>query len=65
LLYLANRTRPNIAFVTSYLSQYNNKPEKRHWLLVKKVLRYLSGTKDKILFYSNKCGSLKTYADAS
>ncbi|GBN23739.1 Retrovirus-related Pol polyprotein from transposon TNT 1-94, partial [Araneus ventricosus] len=39
LLYLANRTRPDISFVTCYLSQFNHKPEKRHYILAKRVLR--------------------------
>lgn len=33
----------------SYLSQYNQEPDKRHWLLAKRILRYLRGTKNKIL----------------
>jgi len=51
LLYLANRIRPDITFVTSYLSQYNYCPEKRHYMLGKRVLRYLNGTKNKCLYY--------------
>ena len=35
LLYLSNRTRPDVSFVTTYLSQFNHKPEKRHYLLAK------------------------------
>jgi hypothetical protein len=65
LLYLANRTRPDIAFVTTYLSQFNHKPEKRHYLLAKRVLRYLKGTKDKKLFYNNEFGFLNCSSDAS
>ncbi|XP_076620060.1 uncharacterized protein LOC143341213 [Colletes latitarsis] len=65
LLYLSSRTRPDIAFVVSYLSQYNSRLEKRHLVLVKKVLRYLCGTKDKPLFYGTTHGVLKGYADAS
>lgn len=65
LLYLANRTRPDIAYVTSYLSQYNQYPEKRHYIIVKRVLRYLSGTIDKRLSYDREFGTLKAYSDAS
>ncbi|GFV26957.1 retrovirus-related Pol polyprotein from transposon TNT 1-94 [Trichonephila clavipes] len=50
LLYLANRTRPDISFVISYLSQFNHNPEKRHYNLAKRVLRYLMGSKDKNCF---------------
>jgi len=64
-LYLANRTRPDVVFVTSYLSQFNNRPEKRHIKLAKQ-LRYLQDGKDqkKKLFYTNELGTLKTYADS-
>nr|XP_042910227.1 uncharacterized protein LOC107448150 [Parasteatoda tepidariorum] len=65
LLYLSNRTRPDLAFVMSYLSQFNHKPEKRHFNLAKRVLKYLNGTKDKKLFFSNKSGLLNAHADAS
>ncbi|GBN74197.1 Retrovirus-related Pol polyprotein from transposon TNT 1-94 [Araneus ventricosus] len=65
LLYLANRTRPDISFVTCYLSQFNHKPEKRHYILAKRVLRYLMGTKDKKLFYDNNFGFVNASSDAS
>ncbi|GFW31214.1 retrovirus-related Pol polyprotein from transposon TNT 1-94 [Trichonephila clavipes] len=42
-LYLANRTRPDISFVTSYLSQLNHNPEKRHYNLAERMLRYWVG----------------------
>ncbi|GFV14364.1 retrovirus-related Pol polyprotein from transposon TNT 1-94 [Trichonephila clavipes] len=65
LLYLANRTRPDISFVISYLSQFNHNPEKRHYNLAKRVLRYLMGSKDKKLFYENEFGILNASSDAS
>ncbi|GFU47770.1 transposable element Tcb1 transposase [Trichonephila clavipes] len=65
LLYLANRTRPDISFVMSYLSQFNHNPEKRHYNLAKRVLRYLMGSKDKKLLYENEFGILNASSDAS
>ncbi|GFW97755.1 retrovirus-related Pol polyprotein from transposon TNT 1-94 [Trichonephila clavipes] len=65
LLYLANRTRPDISFVMSYLSQFNHNPEKRHYNLAKRVLRYLMGSKDKKLFYENEFSILNASSDAS
>ncbi|GFU91811.1 retrovirus-related Pol polyprotein from transposon RE2 [Trichonephila clavipes] len=65
LLYLDNRTQPDISFVMSYLSQFNHNPEKRHYNLAKRVLRYLMGSKDKKLFYENEFGILNASSDAS
>ncbi|GFS66554.1 retrovirus-related Pol polyprotein from transposon TNT 1-94 [Trichonephila clavipes] len=61
----SNRTRPDISFVISYLSQFNHNPEKRHYNLAKRVLRYLMGSKDKKLFYENVFGILNASSDAS
>lgn len=65
LLYLANRTRPDLAFVTSYLSQYNHCPLKVHYKMCKRILRYLNNTKNKRLYYNRDPGTLKAYSDAS
>ncbi|GBO42831.1 Retrovirus-related Pol polyprotein from transposon RE2 [Araneus ventricosus] len=65
LLYLANRTRPDISFAVTYLSQFCQKPEQKHFKLAKKILRYLKGTKEKTLVYSNKFGCISASSDAS
>lgn len=44
LMYLAVATRPDIAFAVRYASQFLEKPETKHWSLVKRILRYLRGT---------------------
>ena len=46
LMYLANYTRPDIAFLVNLLARYCSAPTKRHWNRIKHVLRYLSGTWD-------------------
>jgi hypothetical protein len=46
LMYRANNTRPNIAFVVNLLARYNSAPTKRHWVGVKNIFRYLNSTKD-------------------
>ena len=44
-------TRPDLAFVTGLLGRFQSNPGMEHWKLVKKVLRYLQGTKGLMLMY--------------
>ncbi|KAM2792524.1 hypothetical protein PS2_004168 [Malus domestica] len=67
LLYLAQCTRPNIAFSVNLLARYSSAPTICHWKSVKDVLRYLRGTTDIGLFYSKNSTNdqvLVGYADA-
>jgi hypothetical protein len=65
LMYLANSTRPDIAFAVNLLARHSAKPTKRHWVGIKTVLRYLNGTRDLGLFYSrNQDPILLGYTDA-
>lgn len=65
LMYLASHTRPDIAFAVNLLARYSSCPTRRHWNGVKHILRYLKGTMDMGLFFSNKSKSdLIGYADA-
>ena len=52
LLYLALCTRPDIAYATMALGQYNANPTCAHLLAAKGVLRYLLGTIDYGLEYN-------------
>ena len=64
-MYLANYTQPDIAFAVNLLARYSSAPTRRHWNGIKHILRYLRGTTDLGLLYSN--GSkpqLVGYADA-
>jgi len=51
LMYLANCTRPDLAFAVNLLARHSAAPTKRHWSGVKNVFRYLQGTKDLGLFF--------------
>ena len=53
LMYLATHTRPDISFVVNLLSRFSSCPTQRHWNGIKHALRYLQGTKDLSLFYTN------------
>ena len=50
LMYLANYTRLDIAFLVNLLTRYSSALTKRHWNEIKHVLRYFCGTCDMVLF---------------
>ena len=52
LLYLATRTRPNIAFAINNVARFFSKPTKHHWMAEKRIFRYLRGTTHFGLLYS-------------
>jgi hypothetical protein len=51
LIYLTI-TRPNISFVVGILSRFMQKPCEGDWFVAKRVLKYLKGTQDFGLKYS-------------
>ena len=62
-MYIAVATRPDIAFAVSALSQFLNNPGVAHWEGVKKIFRYLSGTKTLELTYGGEQQGLEGYTD--
>lgn len=44
LMYLTNRTRPNIAYVISRLSKYTSNPSMTHCIALERVFHYLKRT---------------------
>ncbi|KAF2359200.1 Reverse transcriptase RNA-dependent DNA polymerase [Trinorchestia longiramus] len=53
LLYLSTRTRPDITFAVNNVAKYCSKPLKNHWTGVKRIFRYLKGTSELGILYSN------------
>lgn len=51
LMYAQTCTRSDISFVIGMLGQYQSNSGMDHWKALKKVLRYLQGTKDYMLTY--------------
>lgn len=64
LMYLAVLTRPDIAFSVNYLSQFNNSYDETHWKHLKRILKYLKGTKNYGLVFCKDKSSIEGYADA-
>jgi hypothetical protein len=54
LMFLAGCTRPDISFAVNQLAKYSANPGMAHWLALKELVRYLSGTADYGLLYSAK-----------
>ena len=51
LLYLSTKTRPDIAFVVSSAARFCASPTNEHWTAVKRILRYLNGSRQLGLLY--------------
>lgn len=65
LLYLAQATRPDIAFAVNNVSRFNAEHCDTHWTAVKRIFRYLRGTTDlKLRYEKTKSGRLTAYSDA-
>ncbi|KAJ3543106.1 hypothetical protein NMY22_g3260 [Coprinellus aureogranulatus] len=68
LMYLATGTRPDIAFAVYKLAQYAANPKPLHWTAVKRIFRYLKGTRTWALTYGGSDelldGGLNIFCDA-
>ncbi|XP_062703511.1 uncharacterized protein LOC134285970 [Aedes albopictus] len=65
LSFVAQTTRPDIAFAVNAVSQFSSNPGKLHWEAVKRIFRYIKGTATKKLEYSRSpTDELKGYSDA-
>jgi len=58
-------TRPDIAFSTNKLAQFMQHPRITHWSALKRVLRYLAGSCNKVIFISATAPlTFHAYSDA-
>jgi Reverse transcriptase (RNA-dependent DNA polymerase) len=66
LMYLARFTRPDILMTVTYLATKSSKPTQGDYNKAIKVLSFVSGTKNRTLFFKAKSDLiLKLYADAA
>lgn len=63
LIFLHTGSRPDISFAVNVASRVLDKPCEEHWMLVKRIMRYLKGTADVGLLYK-KNGKCEVYSDA-
>ncbi len=64
LMYASLRTRPDISFAVQTLSRFTINPGLDHWEAVKRVFRYLKGTRELWLSYGGTAKEMEGYADA-
>lgn len=69
LNHAAVMTRPDIAFAVHKVSQFCSNPGQAHWSAVKRIFRYLKGTRDQVLTLGGKSTNVLTrnltaYSDA-
>ena len=64
LNWAALATRPDISFAMSTVARFASKPGPAHWEAVKRIFRYLAGTRDLWLSYGETQRALIGYTDA-
>lgn len=64
LMWASLGTRPDILFAVTSLSRFTKNPGEEHWNELKRVFRYLKGTKDLWLKFGGNSKELVGYADA-
>ena len=64
LMYATLGTRPDICFAVQTVSRFNSKPGLAHWEAVKRIFRYLKGTKELWLAYGGSKRELVGFVDA-
>jgi hypothetical protein len=65
LLYLSKCTRPDITYAVNQVARKMENPTEGDWKNVKRIFRYLSGTKDLGLTYTKDDEKIVGYSDAS
>lgn len=65
LQYIARATRPDLTYAVNTLASYANDPFEKHMLILKRVVRYLKGSANRKLCYTNETGNSKIYTDSN
>lgn len=63
-MYIAVTTRADIAYAVHRLAQYMSNPGRPHWEALKRLVRYLIGTRELWLVYGRDTSGLAGYTDA-
>nr|GEW29745.1 zinc finger, CCHC-type [Tanacetum cinerariifolium]GEW44197.1 zinc finger, CCHC-type [Tanacetum cinerariifolium] len=65
LMYVMRSTRSDIAYVVGRVSRFTSNPSRHYWKAIKRVFKYLRGTKDYGLSYVGYPSMLECYSDVS
>ena len=66
LLYLAGNSRPDIAFAVNQAARFTHNPKQSHAVAVKRIVRYLKGTRDRgLIFRPSVDWKVDCYVDAN
>ena len=65
LMYATLGTRPDICYAVQTVSKFNNKLGLAHWEAIKRIFKYLIGTKNLWLCYGSLTKELHGYVDAN
>jgi hypothetical protein len=67
LQYISNATRPDITYSVNRLASYTGNPSMQHYTAIKRILRYLNGTKTYRITYkaASQDESFRGFADAA
>ena len=63
LMYAIVYTRPDITHVVGVVSRFISRPQKQHWEAVKWILKYLKGSSDTCLCFTDASLKLRDYVD--
>ena len=64
LMYAMICTRPDIAYAVGVVNRYMENPGKKHWEVVKGIMRYLKGTRNMCICFGSKEACVEGYTDA-
>ena len=65
LQYLANNSRPDIAYAVNQCARFTHQPKRSHEKAIKRIARYLSATRDKgLIMKPSSTMNIDLYADA-
>ena len=64
LMYVIMSTCLDICYVVGFTRRFQSYPDIKHWMVVKRIFRYLKGTKNYVLCYQGRDLQLIGYMDA-